>query len=433
MKISAINSINNQTPRMKKDLHNVTFGAGVPAAAAENAVKAAKKMPWVARALMYVGQNDGEILNTLVTAFGTAVIAPILIAGNPISKEDKETKWYSAMRQPISAVIAMIMQIGVANVYNGYMARCASRGEFGPNMDLRAKPDGKWLKKIISVEDPNLSGKELSDEITLRQIKAEKIQLAKLRKEMQGKAINPDDLISIKAMSEAENELRAEYESTYKEMMEGKKIRKGKDKRNQKRFIESNLFEKRIKERARQNVQKEIEFEAQVKFEISKLKTKFAGRKDAIDLAIKRVKSDKKLNKDVIEKIVEKLEKVKAYEAANGKAAFSSLPNLGTTLEEITHNVKVKKLLKARTAAAQRFFKNFRNIGGLLVAMLTLPISCGILNWAYPRVMEKVMPKLQPWIHRNNPDWSPETAKKYGPPPAVKKEVVKVVEEGKNA
>jgi hypothetical protein len=54
--------------------------------------------------------------------------------------------------------------------------------------------------------------------------------------------------------------------------------------------------------------------------------------------------------------------------------------------------------------------------------MLTLPISCGILNWAYPRVMEKVMPKLQPWIHRNNPDWSPETAKKYGPPPAVKKE-----------
>ena len=115
---------------------------------------------------------------------------------------------------------------------------------------------------------------------------------------------------------------------------------------NQKRFIESNLFEKRIKERARQNVQKEIEFEAQVKFEISKLKTKFAGRKDAIDLAIKRVKSDKKLNKDVIEKIVEKLEKVKAYEAANGKAAFSSLPNLGTTLEEITHNVKVKKLLK---------------------------------------------------------------------------------------
>ena len=65
-----------------------------------------KKSKFIPKALTYLGQNDGEILNTVVTAVGTSVVAPIFIAGNPLSKEDKETKWYSAMRQPISAVIA---------------------------------------------------------------------------------------------------------------------------------------------------------------------------------------------------------------------------------------------------------------------------------------------------------------------------------------
>ena len=31
---------------------------------------------------------------------------------------------------------------------------------------------------------------------------------------------------------------------------------------------------------------------------------------------------------------------------------------------------------------------------GLVVTLLTLPITCGILNWAYPRIMEKIMPDM---------------------------------------
>ena len=93
--------------------------------------------------------------------------------------------------------------------------------------------------------------------------------------------------------------------------------------------------------------------------------------------------------------------------------------------------VKIKKLLRTTTQNNKRFFRNMKNITAIFVSLVTLPISCGLLNWAYPRVMEKVMPKIQPWIHRNDPNWTPENAKKYGPPPKIEKVYIKV-EEGED-
>lgn len=66
----------------------------------------------------------GERGGILFTAFGTGLVAPIFIAFNPFVKapknaspEEKEevrnTKAYTAMRQPISAVLAAIFQAGV--------------------------------------------------------------------------------------------------------------------------------------------------------------------------------------------------------------------------------------------------------------------------------------------------------------------------------
>ena len=31
---------------------------------------------------------------------------------------------------------------------------------------------------------------------------------------------------------------------------------------------------------------------------------------------------------------------------------------------------------------------------GLVVTLATLPITCGLLNWAYPRIMEYIMPEM---------------------------------------
>ena len=424
MKVNLLETTNNRQFNSERKAP-VAFrgGASVATGAAGAAAEtAAKKLPWLARALMYVGKNDGEILNTLVTAVGTAVIAPIFIAGNPISKEDKETKWYSAMRQPISAVIAMVMQISVNSAYNNYMRQMASLGKLGKHMDLRARPEVPYLAKIIKLENPDLSSKELAEAIEKRQKRAEKRQLQLLRHEMVGQNIEIKDLIDVDLLKETENQMKRELKEKYKEEL------KNKNPLAKSEFLKPHLTKEKIEARALEDLTKKIEFSAKVKHAIYSLRDNLSKSDkptaEVLDEAIRIAQlNEKNLPDDVVARVVEKLEIAKAYEVGNGHRAFSSLPKLegNNTLENVTHNVKVKRLLKVRTANAAKFFGKTKNIIGILVSLVTLPISCGLLNWAYPRVMEKVMPKLQPWIYRNDPDWDPKKAKVYGPPKEVKK------------
>ena len=66
----------------------------------------------------------GEIGGILITAMGTGLVAPIFIGFNPFvhaskdateeeKKEVNNTKMYTAMRQPISAVLAILFQASV--------------------------------------------------------------------------------------------------------------------------------------------------------------------------------------------------------------------------------------------------------------------------------------------------------------------------------
>ena len=77
----------------------------------------------LSRFLHYVGENQGEALNILVTAVGTAIICPIFIAFNPFSKENKNTKAYSAWRQPISAIIAVAAQLTITKWFNNWISK----------------------------------------------------------------------------------------------------------------------------------------------------------------------------------------------------------------------------------------------------------------------------------------------------------------------
>lgn len=80
----------------------------------KNAIKRMKSLEWL----------KGEIGGILITAIGTGAVAPIFIGFNPFvrapknatpeQKEDtKNTKLYTAMRQPISAVLAILFQASV--------------------------------------------------------------------------------------------------------------------------------------------------------------------------------------------------------------------------------------------------------------------------------------------------------------------------------
>lgn len=77
-------------------------------------IKAMKSLEWL----------KGEIGGILITAFGTGLVAPIFIGFNPFvkapknatpeqKKENENTKLYTAMRQPISAALAIVFQASV--------------------------------------------------------------------------------------------------------------------------------------------------------------------------------------------------------------------------------------------------------------------------------------------------------------------------------
>ena len=397
-----ITPVNNVNSRIKRENNNkVAFRAKFNNRKINEEI--AKNSKFLPRALTYLGQNDGEILNTLVTAVGTAVVAPIFIAGNPFSKEDKETKWYSAMRQPISAVIAMAMQLSVNKVFNNFMAQQASTGGFGALADLRAMPKANYLKRVIKLEHPEFTKDEIKAEVEVRQNLAEKKMTALLRKEMKDKKIDLKELLDVDAIKDAKKEIGEELKEKYKSELAGKKDKQVK------KFLEEKITQNMAEERALQNIEKSINKEATIKWEIRRLAQNHASVDEAIE-AIKKA-SDPKI-KEVSENIIERLENIKTYEkSTNAKKAFESVTNLGKNFDEVLHNVKVKKLLRARTADAAKIFANANKWAGIVVSLVTLPISCGLLNWAYPRLMEKWMPKLLPIIHRNDPDWKPESQK----------------------
>jgi|GEM_PF-3948707 len=73
----------------------------------------------------------GEKTSIIINAIGTGLLAPLVIANNPLSKEDKDTKVYSALRQPISAVIAIITQLAVCMKADKIIDKLAYNNKLG--------------------------------------------------------------------------------------------------------------------------------------------------------------------------------------------------------------------------------------------------------------------------------------------------------------
>lgn len=260
--------------------------------------------------------KDGEYMNILVTAFGTAIVAPIFIAFNPLSKKDKETKMYSALRQPISAVIAVAAQMSVVKALNDALDKYASTGAV-KIMDLKDKQKDSYLKKLIKMENPNISKKDLLKQVKERQAKTFEAAIESAKKEFKDTPIDEiltkENSISVKDYTEKIKALKAEH---------GGKI------------------PKEIKEKVEDLI--------------------FADTKKAIQ--------------DKAQALVEK-----------GKYA---------NLDEAVREETIKKFVNAKIAKASDVLSSNKKYLGIVLSLLTLPVTCGILNWAYPRIVEKFFPDL---------------------------------------
>ena len=288
--------------------------------------------------------KDGEVMNILTTAFGTAVVAPIFIAFNPISKKDKETKMYSALRQPISAAIAVAAQLGVVKTFNNYLDKVASTGVV-EKMNLADKPQASYLKKMILLENPNISKKDLAAEIKRRQGAAMAEAIKRNTEALAGKStdeILTTELLSVKDVTKKKEEL-------------------------------IKAFKEKIK----------------------------AG---TATMSLKEYK--KTLTPDFV--MAEKLKDIKAGVEAAAKKA-------GGNLDDALRSETIAQYTKQAIAKAGDMLGSMKKYGGIVLSLLTLPLTCGILNWSYPRIVEKFFPNLA----------KSKSSKGSTPPPSVATEAKK--------
>lgn len=91
--------------------NNISFGLSA-GKVAKNVGDSLDDLNFFTRFNSWYNKNN-EIKTIVFTALGTGIIAPIVLTINPIAKEDEKTKKYTALRQPLSAGLAIITQVGI--------------------------------------------------------------------------------------------------------------------------------------------------------------------------------------------------------------------------------------------------------------------------------------------------------------------------------
>lgn len=99
----------------------------------------------------FLSDNDGEVQNQVINAVFTTTLAPLMIWKNPFSKKSEKDKAYSALRQPISAAIAVSGGLAATLGVNKGLDKLANEG-YIKSLDLRMNPNESYLKSQFNSE-----------------------------------------------------------------------------------------------------------------------------------------------------------------------------------------------------------------------------------------------------------------------------------------
>lgn len=106
----------------------------------------AKQTGKMGKFLHWMGIGKGEVQNQLVTALFTTTLAPAMIVFNPMAKnKTKEDKKYLALRQPISALIALSGGLAMTKLSEHVLDKIYNEGVV-ESLDLRLKPNKDYLE-----------------------------------------------------------------------------------------------------------------------------------------------------------------------------------------------------------------------------------------------------------------------------------------------
>lgn len=445
------------------------------------AVSPAKVAPPVSDFIMELLQNKtaravikkfqvlkGELGGILITAAGTGLVAPIFIAYNPFvkakpdatpeeKKEVENTKQYTAMRQPISAVLAALFQAGALGPIDKFLEKMSNDPRYAKNfwtiLDQSSLQKESYLKRVIA--------KEMKKEGTVYENKkAFKAELAKRVEQRQQEQINAmaekfsqsgkieigSRAIDNSTTAEILNKQISSYIDDAKELQRdenGIKYYKNKAAmlmNNEEELKElfktsklpedANELEKYLKTAREGSKSQEVKElideilgfapnvrESKCKRTLERINTirtdcdgnytperyvasmeeRNANIQKIIDsLKESQIKNPESATEETIKKTLDDIIQKCHYDYKNTKLhnVLDGSETFRSNLEELKTKV-TEDAINGYKKLVENKFKGFSQISKVAIGVcITLPITCTALNWVYPRFMDIFFPNL---------------------------------------
>lgn len=386
--------------------------------------------------LDFLSRTAGEIQNIWIMNIGTAFVAPLFIANNPISHDDKKTKQYAAWRQPISAVIALAFGLGINIPIPNYIESKVAEGRL-EKFDLRAKPPEVYLKSRynhIKKHFNNLKGvdkkyfdmindgkitnsKEFTDRFPTPQIFTEHVHRATLKnaakeildnnnsKSLQNTTLREFLIKNLKFEEDFVDKTRLNTDATDSQLSKIKamdflrEFGYTSDEVNEKSlrtFVNNNLYKNDVKfnPKERKYITRVGEtFVTEEAKNTEKITMKHLFKVLGID---ENLGSNKKLLDTKMDKFLIWLDKNMNIEASVRSAKPGRRSPVSTKIKSSSELLqkRAENIIKNLAERASKNYGGYKKIQGIALSLAMLPFSCGLLNWAYPRIMEKYFPHL---------------------------------------
>ncbi len=407
-------------------------------------------IPSAVKSMKKLSDNMGEIQNIIINALGTGLVAPIFIKWNPLSKTDEDTRTYSAWRQPVSAVLTVLTQVGITIPFNRMISRRANSGVYDTEYNMTLFQDKDYISKILKRQYPYAT-KTTLDNMVKEHMANQKNSLLRMIKE--DKVVMSTD--TGKALPLKDKEFRKIALSVIDKQLkyQNGELAKCNDITIPKKIVRGEYF--RTNEAEARKIFTELDAKLDktdnaksIKGYIKELKTKYKNSdKELIaifdDILARRGNKDSELKIAMQDKLKGILRDIDLYtgfksaeelkqgvidmetrvrinpinEAIEGLTQARQKIENKTTIGEVEQYLKqiIGKNDKHRLAkfelsgkiaeALEKMVKNnlkaHKQITGLIVSFLMLPVTCTLLNWSYPRFMDAVFPNLSNKKHPN--------------------------------
>lgn len=476
-------------PPMTRKSKNLSFGKEINDFAAKNAEQSNsllfkgnssavktkveefmhKKMGLTGGFSRFFYNTRGEVQNQLGNAAFTSTLAPLMIACNPFSDQDKDTKKYSAWRQPISAVIAIGIGWPLTWSYENWMKKMALKGDIN-NIDLRImKPESEYEKefeKYSKTEGENVKydtlkkyaeakNDEMARDYAEKYVFSDSDSVLKSAQEnLNSNKINKNEFNKIKTTLDSNNLDKQSLPDFMKDEFKFKFTKsegqnflnvedynkklddiKALDFLNRLGLVDDTikeedlrlfLIEKKQKSQAIKMAEsKGIKLDSKefntilndiksngklasrnIEFYMGPIK----GNKISLGQFLEVLEMKNTFKGDLDNSLVEDIKtELKANNIENCEDLFltKKSSSMKSVLTEFKNKLKELKTMdkkefkdfaiqitKNKGNRAIKDFKNIKNYTSIAFNLILTAVSCTVLNWAYPRFMEKFFPKL---------------------------------------